>query len=163
MRRGRHVDPEHPAYDPSVVDADGHAACRRCLAPLPAGRQDFCSAACVHEFRIRASPAYARRAVFARDAGVCYHCRLDGGFIDRVLRRLAASGAEGTALALDIIANLGFGQRNRLISVWQADHRLAVAEGGADCGLGNYRTLCLRCHVAATRGLHARLRGVADR
>jgi hypothetical protein len=33
-----------------------------------------------------------------------------------------------------------------------------VVEGGADCGLGNYRTLCLNCHLRVTRELHQRLR-----
>ncbi len=30
---------------------------------------------------------------------------------------------------------------------WDADHVVGVAEGGGACGLGNYQTLCLGCHV----------------
>ena len=41
-------------------------------------------------------------------------------------------------------------------SVWQADHRLAVVEGGAACGLDNLRTLCCSCHLTETRSLMAR-------
>jgi hypothetical protein len=149
---------EHPAYDPSAVGPDGLPQCRRCLAQLPAGAAEFCGPSCRHEFLMRASGAYARAAVFRRDAGVCCHCRLDCGRLDRVLRRLASQDEEGAAAALVVIAALGLGRRRRVVSTWQADHRLAVAEGGADCGLGNYRTLCLACHARETRALHRRLR-----
>ena len=43
-------------------------------------------------------------------------------------------------------------------SLWDADHILPVAEGGGECDLENLRTLCLRCHRAATRELRERLR-----
>lgn len=165
MRR-RRPDPDHPAYDPGATGPDGLPQCRRCLAQLPPGQRDFCSAACRHEALMRLSPAYARAQVFARDQGVCYHCRLDGGRLDRVLRHLAyrdgEADAEGGAAALAVLEALGLGRRRRLISSWQMDHRLAVAEGGGDCGLGNYRTLCLRCHASATRALHRRLSGCGD-
>jgi hypothetical protein len=42
--------------------------------------------------------------------------------------------------------------------LWQADHIVPVAEGGADLGLENLRTLCTPCHVRATTALRARLR-----
>jgi hypothetical protein len=32
-----------------------------------------------------------------------------------------------------------------------------VAEGGGECDLSNMRTLCLRCHRAATAALRTRL------
>lgn len=152
------LDGEHPAYDPSGVGPDGLAQCRRCLAQLRPGLADFCGPECRHDFLMRVSPAYARAEVFRRDAGVCCHCRLDCGLLDRVLRRIADSGDEGCAAALAVVEALGLGRRRRLISTWQADHRVAVAEGGAGCGLGNYRTLCLACHARETRQLHRRMR-----
>lgn len=30
--------------------------------------------------------------------------------------------------------------------LWEADHIEEVADGGGECGLDNYQTLCLRCH-----------------
>jgi hypothetical protein len=174
MARRRLVDAEHPAYDPGSCDADGRAQCRRCLAPLPSPRAEFCSPACQHEFLVRVSPAYARKAVFARDRGVCTHCRIDCGLLDRIVARLRArpdaaddevivdeaaeeaAAAERDATAVWLIARLGFGRRARPCSLWQADHRTPFSAGGADCGLGNYRTLCLVCHARQTRELHAR-------
>lgn len=38
----------------------------------------------------------------------------------------------------------------RVRSLWDADHILQVKEGGGECGLDNYRTLCLWCHKRAT-------------
>lgn len=111
---------------------------------------------------MRLSPSYARAAVFARDAGVCYHCRLDCARLDRVLRHLVAGDDDDPAAALAVLEALALGRRTRLVSTWQMDHRHAVSEGGADCGLGNYRTLCLRCHAQATRDLHRRLRAARE-
>ena len=31
-------------------------------------------------------------------------------------------------------------------SFWQADHILEVVEGGGECGLDNFQTLCVPCH-----------------
>jgi 5-methylcytosine-specific restriction endonuclease McrA len=41
---------------------------------------------------------------------------------------------------------------------WQADHILAVAEGGGDCGLENLQTLCAPCHKLETEKLRSRIR-----
>ena len=41
---------------------------------------------------------------------------------------------------------------------WQADHRLAVAEGGGQCDIGNFRTLCTVCHAQETKTLMERVR-----
>lgn len=40
---------------------------------------------------------------------------------------------------------------------WEADHRVPVAEGGADLGLENLRTLCRPCHARETSALRRRL------
>src|SRR5207248_244912 len=37
-------------------------------------------------------------------------------------------------------------------SCWEADHIQAVAEGGGQCGLENYRTLCFICHKKKSAG-----------
>ena len=39
---------------------------------------------------------------------------------------------------------------------WDADHIVPVVEGGGQCGLDNYRTLCVPCHKRVTRELAAR-------
>ena len=45
---------------------------------------------------------------------------------------------------------------------WEADHARAVADGGGECALENYQTLCTRCHVAkSTREAAARKKKAA--
>src|SRR5271157_4037114 len=39
---------------------------------------------------------------------------------------------------------------------WQADHIVPVVEGGGECGLDGYRTLCIACHKKETAALAAR-------
>ena len=43
-------------------------------------------------------------------------------------------------------------------SLWDADHIVPVVEGGGECDMANIRTLCLRCHRAATAALRERIR-----
>jgi len=45
--------------------------------------------------------------------------------------------------------------RNR-VSGWDADHIIPVCEGGGECDLGNYRTLCHPCHKEVTAELAGR-------
>lgn len=35
---------------------------------------------------------------------------------------------------------------------WEADHVLAVVNGGGGCSLDGYRTLCVACHREKTKG-----------
>lgn len=38
--------------------------------------------------------------------------------------------------------------------LWDADHTIAVVNGGGLCGLDNIRTLCIACHKSVTKSLH---------
>lgn len=42
-------------------------------------------------------------------------------------------------------------------SGWDADHIVPVAEGGGQCDLANYRTLCHPCHKQVTANLMSRI------
>jgi len=41
---------------------------------------------------------------------------------------------------------------------WQADHIVPVSEGGGECDMDNFRTLCTRCHATETEKLKQRLK-----
>lgn len=62
--------------------------CRWCGAPTTPPRVSWCSEACIHEYKIRKQPAYARQAVFERDRGVCSGCGLDAHALERWLVRM---------------------------------------------------------------------------
>jgi hypothetical protein len=46
--------------------------------------------------------------------------------------------------------------------IWDADHIVPVVEGGGECSLDNYRTLCLGCHKRVTRQLKERMKQRRD-
>ena len=131
--------------------ANGRGLCRWCNLEVPPRRFTFCSAYCVHEWRLRTQPRYLREQVYERDKGACSACGVDTNFELRRLRR--SRGAK----RLEQMAHWGMKTRLRK-SLWDADHIVPVAEGGGECDLSNIRTLCLRCHRAATAALRERIR-----
>jgi 5-methylcytosine-specific restriction protein A len=116
--------------------------CRWCGTAVAGRRRTFCSAACVHEWKLRTDPAYLREQVFRRDKGVCAACGVDTETLRKDKRKL------------DYKARRQFekdwGARRHL---WDADHIIPVVEGGGECDLSNMRTLCLKCHRSATADL----------
>ena len=111
-------------------------------------RRTFCSEACVHEWRLRSSTSYLRECVLARDRGVCALCGIDTIALRRRILRLPFGRRVIEMRTLGII-------RGRK-SWWEADHILAVVEGGDSC-LENIRTLCIPCHRGVTAALRIRL------
>ena len=144
MRGGRAVAASLPK------DADGRTLCRWCALAVPKGRRSFCSEDCVHQWRLRSSPAYLRGAVLKRDRGVCARCTVDTIAAWGMLRK--ARGARRQ----ELLAVWGLTSLRRR-SLWDADHVLPVAEGGGECDLDNLRTLCVHCHRMMTRELRERL------
>lgn len=108
----------------------------------------------MHEWKLRTDPGYLREKVFARDKGVCAACGVDTVALRRDLRKL------DYAARREFLKTWKLREGSRK-SLWDADHIVPVAEGGGQCDLSNMRTLCLRCHAAATAALRARLRRTA--
>jgi 5-methylcytosine-specific restriction protein A len=130
---------------------NGRGLCRWCALEVPARRFTFCSEYCVHEWKLRSQPGYLREQIRKRDQGRCAHCGVDT--IQEHARLKRARGANRVAL----LQHWGMKTRMRK-SLWDADHILAVAEGGGECDLDNIRTLCLRCHRSVTAQLRERIR-----
>jgi 5-methylcytosine-specific restriction endonuclease McrA len=106
-----------------------------------APRRTFCSDACVHEWKVRSDPGYVRELIWTRDSGICRGCGVNVASAERKWSRSRPH-------QLDRAGRRRWrAERPR----WEADHIVAVADGGGECGLDNYRLLCRACHVAVTQ------------
>jgi 5-methylcytosine-specific restriction enzyme A len=162
---------------PAVMDDGGMRLCRWCRSPLDRRSIAWCSDECADEFWIRVSRNHVERVVYGRDKGVCGSCGLDTEQLLRIIDRLRIRserrqfrfGKYREPTDLDAarwervraeLAARGYGLVDRWHTprLWEADHVVAVMEGGGCCGLENYRTLCIPCHRRETRELRRRLR-----
>src|SRR5947209_4294869 len=115
---------------------NGRSLCRWCGLEVPPRRFTFCSAWCVHEWRLRTDASYLREQVFLRDRGVCAICQADSRTAHLELKRSRGAHRQ------ELLARWGLKRFNRQ-TLWDADHIVPVAEGGGECDLENIRTLCL--------------------
>ena len=148
--------------------ADGAPLCLSCAVPYDERSRErfghpFCAEACARRFRVLSAPGAAREALRRLERGVCRLCGLD---CEALLRRLLAEPSVPERVArLEALGLFGsdarawaVAARPRAGDLWQADHVVPVAEGGGECDLDNYRTLCERCHRGETAALRARAR-----
>lgn len=105
-------------------------------------------------------PGVVRRCVERRDKGVCAKCKRDTEAMKREITA-AVSKKLGTGRiyswaqrSAGIPSPEGFPDIDR--HWWEANHVLAVVEGGGLCGLEGMETLCIPCHREHTAALAAR-------
>lgn len=128
---------------PTPLGPNGERLCRNCHGSMPEDkRKHNCSRKCVEEWRLKTSPHLMRRAVFQRDKGICAGCGRDtvSDYAQKFGQDLAKCRS-------------GW----KPVGRWEADHIIPIVEGGGECGLEGFRTLCLDCHHAATKELARRL------
>lgn len=177
--RGMRAAPTRRLHPQAGLSYGPGGVCRYCGASLPAGRH-WCwpgkeGRDCARKWKVRTQPAYAAHCVFARDRGVCEACGLDTVALKHwleTLRRETEHGQDRAAEAATVLWLLDWEPSRRRSPehiaywwpwsvlwrpLWQADHVVPVAEGGADLGLANLRTLCTPCHQRETRALRARM------
>lgn len=145
---------------------NGRALCRKCGTEVPKGRRTFCSQECVDAWVITSNPGRARQLVFKRDKGVCASCGLDTVALQKSIEPYRWVRPEEIRKLLESHGISPYAVYSG--EFWQADHIVEVADGGGECGLENYQTLCTRCHKAKTAKLAAeraarRRRDKADR
>jgi 5-methylcytosine-specific restriction protein A len=141
-----------------------------CGQEVQGRRVNWFSQACVDSWKIKNDPQTIRAKVLERDHGVCAVCGINAEMKRRCYHRMLHDAAETPRWhGLDAIEMLG-GKPAKIRKAyakagwpglrrtwWEADHIVAVVEGGGQCGLDNYRTLCVRCHKRATTELRQRL------
>jgi len=157
---------------------NGRGLCRLCSTEVPPRRRTFCSEDCVHEWKLTSDPGYVRSQLWKRDKGTCALCGVDTVALvksieqefDQTERNRRTSWWAGQRiyraheryLALKArldehgISDGRWYARRSYQGIWDADHVVPVSEGGGECGLDNYRTLCMACHKAETKELARR-------
>jgi 5-methylcytosine-specific restriction enzyme A len=172
------LNPKRGWCNPSVLPKgpNGRALCRECGKEVPTRRNTFCSNACVESWKIRSQPSYVRHLLYKRDAAVCAICGVSCKLLVRELEKLddyyqdhqyksgwgwdyedhiRANGRLMAKLEVLGISVHRYLHRKRW-GIWDADHIVAVCEGGGESGLDNFRTLCCRCHRTETAALRRR-------
>lgn len=155
-------------------DQDGRKLCSCGCGRHPVHpRINWFSQECVDQWKIRNDPKTVSYLVKARDKGVCAICGIDTIAEHARYRKALTDHYEAVVhdrhrvswISAETIENLTLrdtpkppeGFPGLSMRWWQADHIVPVVEGGGQCGLENYRTLCIPCHKRVTRELRARL------
>ncbi len=135
--------------------ADGWPECRFCKGPVLPPKRTLCSVTCVHEYKIQSSPSYVRDCLQARDNGLCALCGVDTVALYHELKLLERTNPSALSQRLGEVGVTAkqLARRNEL---WDADHKVPVAEGGGLVGLDGFQTLCIRCHREKTAEQRAR-------
>ena len=127
--------------------------CTWCGEPVSKGRRTWCSDKCVDAYRAEYDWQWIRRQIEKRDHGVCGACGCDTIRLRDMVYRVRRHSYSAYRLLLKHLATLGF-PSSTCRDWWEADHILPRVKGGTHA-LDNLRTLCVRCHKAATRALAA--------
>jgi len=130
-------------------DPTGRRWC--CGGEVRRGRRSWCGEpACLEDACIRGGhTSWVRPAVEGRDDGRCALCGGWPGLADRMSLLLPRDDRTALRDAWGLTSPAGHW--------WEADHIVAVAEGGGGCGLDGYRTLCRPCHARESGFLRRRL------
>eukprot|EP00794_Sanderia_malayensis_P012105 gene12105-13356_t len=154
-----------------AIDTHGNPLCLFCNNPVKNGfkpgspEAKFCSSICKDEYQFRSDTrsGLVRTRLFELQKGVCQICQLDTSeLFQRVKalrkreRRNLIETTNFTSLSANALNNIILSPKQGMF--WEADHIHAVSEGGGECGLENYRTLCIPCHKQVTADLMVRLR-----
>jgi len=134
-------------------------------------RRRYCSSYCKkahqklldEEYAICSSSTAIREQVFERDGGVCSGCgvdtvQLEQQFLDTYRAIDTIKDGEKRVAEKQNLLNrfveLGYANvlhfNGKNITFWEAHHILAVADGGGQCNLEGFVTLCYKCHRQIT-------------
>jgi hypothetical protein len=114
-----------------------------------------------------------RDLLFERDGGICSLCGLDTvalreAFVRACFEMLGRPRAYSIDHRRPKPVLLPVFERLRALDLdphrhtyWDADHVVPVIEGGGECGLDGYRTVCVPCHKRVSREQKAARRQAA--
>lgn len=101
-----------------------------------------------------------RYLLFGRDKGICAICQADTHAQSVEFHKLPRGAVDSPEEKRrdEFLQTHGVPwSRSSGRGWWDADHITPVIEGGGECRINNFRTLCLPCHRTETKKLHERL------
>lgn len=131
----------------------GLTCCRWCGMGVKPPKRTMCSPECVHELKLRINGRYLRDCVYKRDRGICAICNIDTKKTASIANRLTCEEKIKFLEDNSISTKRKIWVQKHGGGLWDADHIIAVKEGGGLCGLENIRTLCIKCHKVVTKSL----------
>jgi hypothetical protein len=131
----------------------GLTCCRWCGMGVKPPKRTMCSPECVHELKLRINGRYLRDCVYKRDRGICAICNIDTKKTASTANRLTCEEKIKFLEDNSISTKRKIWVQKHGGGLWDADHIIAVKEGGGLCGLENIRTLCIKCHKVVTKSL----------
>ena len=132
---------------------DGYTCCRWCNGSVIPPKRTMCSPQCVHEILIRTNTNYLRTCVYKRDKAICAICGIDTKDVAKKAILLVGEEKENFLKEHSISLKRKIWMKKHGGGLWDADHIIAVKDGGGLCGLENMRTLCIKCHKNVTKEL----------
>lgn len=150
-------------YIGKVIDAallpktdDGLTCCRWCGKGVQPPKRTMCSPECVHELKLRQSGRYLRDCVYKRDHGICAICNVNTKNTAKIANSLTGDAKNNYLKDNNISLKRKIWVNKHGGGLWDADHIMAVKDGGGLCGLDNLRTLCIKCHKVITASSHGK-------
>jgi 5-methylcytosine-specific restriction endonuclease McrA len=147
---------------PVRQDRYGYYLCRLCQQPCPEHQRYWCSEACLQRYLLTSQGTFVRAHLLERDGGICALCGVDADRMDAALEALQRDLLHPMLMSIHPMIVQSFraeGWTNiktrgrgsypdaiAFTSCWEAHHVTSVIEGGGECGLENYKTLCFVCH-----------------
>ncbi|XP_048735505.2 DNA annealing helicase and endonuclease ZRANB3-like [Ostrea edulis] len=116
----------------------------------------FCSQICMDKYWIQTNSSYCRDQVYEAEHGICQMCNFDAHSLYKQIRN-----TEDMQRRVDILHSSKFDklnpkQKEKIVKnpaagqFWHVDHIRPVWEGGGQCDIDNFRTLCVLCHQKLT-------------
>lgn len=144
-----HILERVAAIEPVLIDIDRFSRVQNHLSMgtcYPDSTDGKCCCGCGKNLR-------GRRTRWATDecSNVAYWARGVRAGHSSAIRFLLSFRDKG------LCAECGKIDRSSRWGPWEADHILAVLEGGGGCGLENFQTLCTGCHNSKTAEMRKRI------
>jgi len=158
MKKRRLEIKENEKESKGLRSSSGNRFCRYCKKEVYPPKRTFCSDPCVHEWRIRSNNKYMRETLYERDLGICELCLTDTRYqkieLENISRKAKKEDGDQyltNVFFVNILQLLRITMKESKKSLWHADHRIPVFDGGGQSGLDNLRTLCIKCHKTVTK------------